>query len=322
MPGELEPLAEFAADQHGNITSAQAHSAGLTKFQVRQRIGEGVFERVGAHVLRSPFVEQTSLGDLAALVLDIGRDAIASGVTALALHEFEGVRLAPPFHVTTLRGRNIDRPPHHIHTTVELPVLDRTLVRGIAVMTPVRAVLDSARQLSSPKLTVVYDSGLRDRKYTEDMVHERIVQLRSSGRHGIPKLIEVIEGSETIRGGHSWLERRFLQICAHSRLPRPETQQVLANSKGKLIRVDFHFAGTNVVGEVLGYRWHRGDRKQLSRDVERINALHSQWLCAHAIHVRPCDARRGVGRGAVERSARAVSGLCHDARGWTACIVT
>ncbi len=29
-----------------------------------------------------------------------------------------------------------------------------------------------------------------------------------SGRHGIPKLLAVIDGAEVARGGHSWLERR------------------------------------------------------------------------------------------------------------------
>ena len=83
----------------------------------------------------------------------------------------------------------------------------------------------------------------------------------------------MIEGCEVTRGGHSWLERRFRQICVAHRLPRPQTQQLLASSNDELVRVDLRFPGTGVVGEVLGYRWHRGDRKQLSRDVERINAL-------------------------------------------------
>ena len=273
MTGELKPLAELATDQHGNITVSQARAAGLTGRRLRQRVQDAVLERAGAHVLRSPFVECTALGDLAALVLDIGDTAVVSGPTALAVHEFDGVMLQTPFHVTTLRGRNIDRPPHHIHTSTELPASDRTLVHGIPVMTPVRAIIDASRHLRSGPLTVAYDSGLRDRKYTEDMVHVRIVELRTSGRPGIPKLLEVIEGSEAIRGGHSWLERRFLQICASNRLPRPETQRVLASSKSKLIRVDFRFPGTMVVGEVLGYRYHRGDRKQFSRDIERLNAL-------------------------------------------------
>jgi hypothetical protein len=273
MTGELDPLAGLAIDQHGNFTTRQASQAGFTRKQLRRHTASGALAVAGARVLRSPFVEHTPLAELAALLLDLGSGAVASGVTALAVHDFEGFRLQPPFHITLERGRYVERPPHHIHTTIELPAGDRTLVHGIPVLTADRAVIDASKQLTRRRLTTAYDVGLRDRKYTEDMIHERIVQLRGRGRHGIPKLIDVIEGCEATRGGHSWLERRFLQICADHGLPRPETQRVLASSRGKLVRVDFRFPATMVVGEVLGYRYHRGDRAQFSRDVERMNAL-------------------------------------------------
>jgi very-short-patch-repair endonuclease len=48
---------------------------------------------------------------------------------------------------------------------------------------------------------------------------------------------------------------------------------VVSDAKGKMVRVDFRFPGTRVVVEVLGYRWHRGDRARFSRDAERVNAL-------------------------------------------------
>ena len=38
------------------------------------------------------------------------------------------------------------------------------------------------------------------------------------------------------------------------------------------MRVDCRFAGTPVVVELLGYRWHR-TKDQMARDVERLNAL-------------------------------------------------
>lgn len=38
------------------------------------------------------------------------------------------------------------------------------------------------------------------------------------------------------------------------------------------MRVDFHFPGTPVVVEVLGYRYHRTP-SQLQRDTERMNQL-------------------------------------------------
>jgi len=38
------------------------------------------------------------------------------------------------------------------------------------------------------------------------------------------------------------------------------------------VRVDFHWPGTRVVLEALGYRWHRTAR-QMQVDAERMNAL-------------------------------------------------
>lgn len=110
MDDDLDALARFATEQHGNVTPKQMRSAGFSNAQVRHRIAERVLERAGTHVVRSPFVERTPIGDLAALVLDVGGDAVASGITALALHGADGVKLEPPYHVTTSRGRNIDRP--------------------------------------------------------------------------------------------------------------------------------------------------------------------------------------------------------------------
>ncbi|MGH9133258.1 MAG: hypothetical protein ACRDZZ_04920 [Ilumatobacteraceae bacterium] len=113
---------------------------------------------------------------------------------------------------------------------------------------------------------------MRDGLTTEEVLHARITALRSSGRYGLPKLLAVIEGSEITRGGHSWLERRYLALCGAAGLPRPRTQQVLTKAGDRLVRVDCRFPGTRVVVELLGYRWHR-TREQMTRDAQRLNAL-------------------------------------------------
>lgn len=273
MRDDLRRLADLAIGQHGAIHRDQCAPAGLSARQFRRRLADGVLEPVGVHAVRSPFVEATPLADLAALVLDCGAGSLASGPTAAALHGFDGFVLAPPFHVIVPRGRFVERPPHAIHTSAELPPVDRTRVHGVPVLAAARTLIDLARTVGPGRLTVALDSALRDRRTTEDRLHARIVALRAKGRYGIPKLLEVIEGAEACRGGHSWLERRFLQICAAAGLPRPRTQQVATVAKGRLVRVDFEFDATGVVVEVLGYRWHRGDRAALARDVERLNAL-------------------------------------------------
>ncbi len=138
---------------------------------------------------------------------------------------------------------------------------------------PARPERSSTSRTESPeRLTVAFDSGLRDGRFSEALVHRRIVELRSSGRYGMPVLLAAVEGSETIRGGHSWLERRFLALLADAGLPRPETQQVLTKAGDRLVRVDCRFAASPVVVELLGYRFHR-TKEQLDRDAVRLNAL-------------------------------------------------
>ncbi len=138
-------------------------------------------------------------------------------------------------------------------------------------------MIDLARRLPPEPLRIAYDSGLRDGVFSEDLIHRRIVGLRGSGRYGIPRLIETIEGAEAVSGAHSWLEREFLRLVDAAQLPLPDTQVVLARTGDRLVRVDFSFPGTNIVVEVLGYRHHR-TKQQMSRDAERANALLDQGL--------------------------------------------
>ena len=139
-------------------------------------------------------------------------------------------------------------------------------------MAATRTLIDIARFVGATTLTAALDSALRDGLTSELILHSRIIELRSSGRYGIPKLLAVIEGCEASRGGHSWLERRFLELCAGAGLPTPRTQQVLSRARDRLVRVDCRFPGTPVVVELLGYRWHRTP-EQLAHDTERMNAL-------------------------------------------------
>src|SRR5688500_13558170 len=88
------------------------------------------------------------LADLAAFVLDCGPGAVASGISAAALHEFDGCELAPPAPVTIPRGRAIDRAGHHVHTSARLDPIDCTRVHGIPTMTPARDIIDLSRVLT------------------------------------------------------------------------------------------------------------------------------------------------------------------------------
>ena len=180
--------------------------------------------------------------------------------------------LDTPFHVVMERGSFASRPDLVVHTTSDLPLSDRVFIDGLPVTGPVRTVIDLARSESPKRLTAIIDGALRDRLLTEETLLTRIAQLRSQGHHGVPALLGVIEGSEASRGGHSWLERQYLELAAQAGLPPPETQRHLGRVDGRLIRVDCYYPDVDMVVELLGYRWHRS-KAQMARDAARVNRL-------------------------------------------------
>lgn len=274
-PGMETPdhrLAALARAQHGVIGRQQARGCGLSDKQLRARVARGHLEVLGPNSFRVAGSPPDPRGRVLALLLDVGHDARACGPTAAALHGFDGFVLRPPFHVLIPHRVGTTRPGHRVHTTTELPLIDRATVGRIPVTAGARTVIDLARSEPTDRLTLALDSGLRDGRFNESLLHRRIVALRGSGRNGIRRLLDVIDGCEVARGGHSWLEREFLRLMADAGLPRPETQVVLARTGTRSVRVDARFPGTPVVVELLGYRFHRTPA-QLRGDSERLNAL-------------------------------------------------
>ncbi len=169
-------------------------------------------------------------------------------------------------------GRSVNRIGHVVHRSRDISRLDITEVDGIPTMSATRTIIDLAGSETRERLAVAIDSALRDRLTSEDFLHARIVELRCRGRAGLADLVSVLEGNEITRGGHSWLERRFLVLVAEAGLPRPETQAIVGKRNHRLIRVDCQFPGTNVVVELLGYRFHR-TVMAMQNDAERMNRM-------------------------------------------------
>jgi hypothetical protein len=217
-------------------------------------------------------IPSAHLAHLSALLIDIGAPCWAAFDTSAAMHIFDDFFLSPPFHVLIPRGRNVRRIGHIIHTSDTIPPLDRETKWGIPVVAPTRTLLQISATTDRERLTHALDGAIRDGLVTEDFLHSRIAALRTSGRHGTDRLLEVIDGSEITRGGQSWLEREFLRLVHAAGLPRPLTQVHLSQRGDKLIRVDFRFEGTPIVVETLGYRWHRTGA-QMRIDNERLNRL-------------------------------------------------
>jgi hypothetical protein len=265
-------IAAIATGQLGAFSRTQAHDAGLSDRQLRSRVHSGFLVQSGPNAFRIAGSPVNLRSELKELLLDIGEPAWCCAQTAAALHSFDGFNLRRPFHVLLPRERSLVRWNTKIHRSQRIDLIDTSEVDGMAVTSPVRTLLDLARVLPSDQLAACVDSALRDGGTNEDLLHRRIEALRSQGRFGLPLLHEVLAGHEVTRGGQSWLEREYLRLLGRASLPRPETQQVLSRARDRLVRVDCRFPGTNVVVELLGYRFHRS-RGQMAGDATRYNAL-------------------------------------------------
>ncbi len=181
--------------------------------------------------------------------------------------------LKPPFHLAVSQSVGAPhRVGHYVHRLRDITAIDTTTAFDLPCLSATRALIDLASTETPRRLTVALDSALRDGITTEDFLHRRIVELRRPGRQGIGRLLAVIDGVELARGGHSYLERAFLELLGELGFPRPDTQRVVGSRGTTTIRVDCLFPGTKVVVELLGYRFHRSTM-QMQVDVERINRM-------------------------------------------------
>ncbi len=210
--------------------------------------------------------------EIGELVASVGDPVWVGDVSAAALLRFDEFELRPPYHLVVPRGRNVSRIGHVVHTVTDLPLIDRSTAFGLPVTSATRTIIDLARGQPTDRLTLAIDSATRDRLTTEDFLHRRLVALRGRGRAGTSALLDAIRGIEATRGGHSWLERRFLELCTQAGAPRPLTQHVVGRRGQRLIRVDCRFPGTRVVVELLGYAFHR-TTAQMANDAERTNRM-------------------------------------------------
>lgn len=221
---------------------------------------------------RDPRPAARQLHELTAVIRQIGAPVWVAGDTLAALYGVDGYTLTPPFDLAVPRGRAPHAQGHLVHRLRDVTRLDQATILGLPGLSATRLVIESAGSKDAPQLTVLLDCLLRDGFTSEDFLHRRIVDLRRRGRPGLDHLLAVIEGAERTRGGHSFLEREYLAYLATERFPKPSTQQVLARRGTTLVRVDCRFSGTNIVVELLGYRWHR-TKEQMQIDAARSNAL-------------------------------------------------
>jgi very-short-patch-repair endonuclease len=239
-----------------------------TEAQIRRWVRDGRLVKVAPRVWRVAGSPVTWRQRLVAGLLSLGSEACVSHEAAAQLHGFDRT---PADHVefTIGRPRRSIRLEETVHTTKYWPRTDRVSIDGLRVTSATRTVIDLARaRAPEARLQAAIESAVRTGASAPLVIERRLSELRGPGRWGCRLLDRVLLDA----GGHTMLERRFLQLMRAAGLPRPSTQVVFRSDQRTVARVDFLYRELAIVVEVTGRRGHSSPSER-ARDAQRRNEL-------------------------------------------------
>jgi very-short-patch-repair endonuclease len=261
-------LANLARNQLGVFSRAQAMAAGLDRRALWRRVQSGHVEELGGDTYRFAGQPASWRQLLTAGLLDLGEEAVVAGRAAAALHRFDGFSEGPLEFLVPRKDRE-RKTIGVVRSTDQLPLIDRCTREGrFPATSPAATIVRLAAHVTEAELKRAVDSAIRDGGTSEPFLRRRFTALRGPGRHGARLLDEVIDGA----GGHSFLERRFLELVAQATLPKPKTQVIFRRAGRHVARVDFAWPPGALIVEVNGHRNH-STREQIQRDEQRRTEL-------------------------------------------------
>ncbi len=264
---------DLAADQDGVITIEQLRSHGITPWTQRRLVADGWMFRLAPRVYAVRGAPDTHRRRLRCGLLCLGERSWVSFEAAAALHQFDRSR-PHAVEFTVERRRRPAAMPFVVHSTERLDPVDHVVVDGFRAMSATRTVFDLALARAHPhRIEAAIDSAIRLQLSSPEVLARRLAALRGSGRWGCRLVEDMIDDS----GGHTHLERRFLELVREAGLPRPRMQVVFRADGKHVARVDFLFDAFGVVVEVSGQKGHATPSER-ARDAQRRNELQDLGL--------------------------------------------
>jgi very-short-patch-repair endonuclease len=259
---------DLAADQEGLLTVDQLRSFGVTPWTQRHLVADGWMYRLAPRVYAVRGSPDTHRRRLRCGLLCLGERSWVSYEAAAALH---GLDRSRPHAVefTVDRARRPAVLPFAVHSTRRLEPVDHVVVDGFRAMSATRTIFDLALARAHPhRIEAAIDSAVRLQLSSPEVLARRLASLRGSGRWGC----RLVEDMITDSGGHTHLERRFLELVREAGLPTPRMQVVFRADGRHVARVDFLFDEYAVVVEVSGQKGHASPSER-ARDAQRRNEL-------------------------------------------------
>ena len=217
-------------------------------------------------------------------LLSLGPTAAVSHEAAARLHCFD--RCLPDTVEFSMprRSRGV-RTPFTVHTSAAFGALDRVTINGLRCTSATRTIIDLARaRIPNVRLEAAIDSAVRSGATAPVVLATRLGELRGPGRWGAPRLDDLLLDS----GGHTQLERRFLQLMRKAGLPKPR-----GAGRPPARRPDVRPGGLPLRGARRRCRGVRAQRSRL-RCRTRIGRAASQRAAGHRpkglrVHLSPGD---------------------------------
>ncbi len=188
-----ETIYALAVTQHGVVTRSQARTAGLSEYQVRNRVQDQDWSKMGpgAFLVRAAASEtDPNLTPLMAGCLILG--GLASHRSAAWLW---GVVTEPGLgpDITVSRQRYHRRTGVNVYSTTQMELAGRTIMRGIPTTGIERTLIDMGTQIQSDQLSDLVGRAV-ELGLTNHLRLKRAGQAHSQrGRAGVSRFRQVLD---------------------------------------------------------------------------------------------------------------------------------
>jgi very-short-patch-repair endonuclease len=249
-----------AAEQDLLITWVQLRTLGLGRGAIEHRVRRGVLHRLHPGVYSWGAAVESPWMRARAAMFACGPGSV---VCAHAVCGLLGIRPHPPGVIdVAVIGRRVRRTGIRAHRLTTLDPRDVRAVRGIAITSPARALLEVAPELTPRELADAVEQAQIKRLITKRDLAATLD--RAGAWPGVPAMRALLEEPAFTR---SAAERRLKALLRAARLPVP-----VFNGMAEGYEVDVLWRRERVVLEFDSYTFH-ATRGGLRRDRERTAAL-------------------------------------------------
>lgn len=276
-------IAQIAVTQRGRVATRQLIAAGVSATTASRLVKRSALFPLHRGVFAVGHTAPIELGDETAALLAVGGTAALSHLSAAVLWGL----LPPdpgggPIHVTSATDHRPCLDGIVVHRSRILTGADIRVRAGLPVLSPARALLDSAELVTERRLELAVDRALVDGILRPHEITELLA--RTNGRRGGPllraQLARLSDGPTLTR---SEAEEQFLALIRQAGLPRP-----LVNSRVQGYEVDFYWPRERIAVEIDGFRFH-STRRAFEHDRRKdavllaagISTLRNSWRQLH-----------------------------------------